>query len=267
MKVPMAVKIEVSKVLEISVGLYIVLRRYLIRIGLQVSLFLCVVFTLAHCLASPSHALTGNFNCGSFDTVSETSICHEPTTAVSTDSQQSSRFIITQNNAVEINDTADERPFHAILDQQIRTRCHMGYCGWFTITARNLETETRDGVLYRIDSHWWSAEFPDGDYNAEAPIEDDGKDSSFVFCSLTRPATFSREGENWTVTSLSPNDPDGVFGYSMSAYIFYFAACHGIVTDADDSMAGLAKNLGYQISANQAEQSKISTPQEYIQTH
>lgn len=68
----------------------------------------------------------------------------------------------------------------------------MGYCGWFAIESRTLEMQAQDGVLCKIDSHRWSSEHPDEDYDTLALLEDEGQDSDFVFCSLTRPAIFAR---------------------------------------------------------------------------
>lgn len=250
--------------LGISIGPNIAHRCGNSRITLRTSLFLCSVI-FAACLAGSTNARTNNFSCEAFDATPETSTCSGPTSAISMERQQDRLLAVAQSSNSHAGESSQESAFSAILDQRIRTRCHMDFCGWFAITARNIETEARDGVLYRVDSHWWSAEYPDGDYDTEAPLEDDGQDSSFVFCSLTRPATFTRDGENWIATALSPNDPEGVFGYNTSAYIFYFAACHGAVTDAGDSMTDLAERLGYQTSANQAEQGTVSTPQEYIE--
>lgn len=214
--------------------------------------------------AGSRHVSKANSSWGALIDRPGASTCSELTVVTSMERGRAKLLTVAQSSISHSGDRSHESTFSAILDKRIRSRCHMGSCGWFALTASSIEAKVRDGVLYRVDSHWWSAEYPDADYDAPAALEDDGQDSSLVFCSLTRPATFARDGGNWSVSMLSPNDPEGVFGYNISAYIFYFAACHGVVTDAGDAMTGLAERLGYRISATRVGQSEVSTPQEYI---
>lgn len=141
----------------------------------------------------------------------------------------------------------------------------MDSCSWFAIESRTNEIKARDGVLLKVESHWWSAEYPDSDYDAPATsFEDDGPDTGYAFCSLTRPALLNRDGDRWAVAMLSPNDADGVFGYNETAYTFYFAACHDAAVYPYGNMIKFAQRLGYTTSADQAGQEEVSKPRDYV---
>lgn len=155
---------------------------------------------------------------------------------------------------------------NSIIGQRIQGRCHMEYCGWFSIEKRTIAGRAPDGVLYKIENRYWSSHHPDGSYETPAPLKDEGRGDWDVFCSLTRPAIIQHIQNEWSASTLSPNDASGIYGYNESAYIQYFAACHDVeITDVYDQMTALAKRLGYRVGAERVEQMQIADPTEYLQ--
>ncbi|RWN11438.1 MAG: DUF1311 domain-containing protein [Mesorhizobium sp.] len=156
---------------------------------------------------------------------------------------------------------------NSIVGRRIQGRCHMDYCGWFSIEKRSVAARAPDGVLYRVESRYWESRHPEGTYDTPAPLKDNGRSDWYAFCSLTRPATMFHDNDesNWVVSTLSPNDPGGIFGYNESAYTEYFAACHDIeISDVYGQMVSKAKRLGYRIDAEAVKQERLSRPIDYL---
>ncbi len=70
---------------------------------------------------------------------------------------------------------------------------------------------------------------------------------NLIFCSKTRPVMFDYYEGAWHAGPLRPGDEAAVFGYNESAYLFYYAACHGYFTDDPVSKA-MAIKLGYRFA-------------------
>ena len=156
---------------------------------------------------------------------------------------------------------------NSIIGRRIQGRCHMDYCGWFSIENRNVAARAPDGVLYKVESRYWESKHPEGSYDTPAPLKDHGRGDWYAFCSLTRPATLFHDSaaNNWVVSTLSPNDQGGIFGYNESAYTEYFAACHDIeITDVYGQMISKAKRLGYRVGAEAVKQERLSNPMDYL---
>ncbi|WP_181175136.1 lysozyme inhibitor LprI family protein [Mesorhizobium sp. B2-6-1] len=156
---------------------------------------------------------------------------------------------------------------NSIVGRRIQGRCHMDYCGWFSIERRSVAARVPHGVLYKVESRHWETKHPEGTYDTPAPLKDNGRSDWYAFCSLTRPATiFHDSAENsWVVSTLSPNDPGGIFGYNESAYTEYLAACHDIeITDVYGQMASKAKRLGYRVDAEAVKQERLADPMDYL---
>lgn len=156
---------------------------------------------------------------------------------------------------------------NSILGRRIQGRCHMDYCGWFSIEKRSVAARAPDGVLYEVESRYWESKHPEGTYETPAPLKDSGRGDWYAFCSLTRPATLFHDSaeNNWVVSALSPNDQGGIFGYNESAYTEYFAACHDIeITDVYGQMISKAKRLGYRVDAEAVKQERLSDPKDYL---
>ncbi|HMN13228.1 MAG TPA: lysozyme inhibitor LprI family protein, partial [Bellilinea sp.] len=152
----------------------------------------------------------------------------------------------------------------SVIGQRIQGRCHMDYCSWFSIGKRIVHSRAQDGILYRVEIQHWSSYHPEGAYEVPAPLEDDGQSSSYVFCSLARPAVFNEDDSKWIVSTLAPGSDSGIYGYNMTSYIFYFAVCHDIITDAGETMTPLARRLGYSRFSDEPGQWQISSPDDYL---
>ena len=64
----------------------------------------------------------------------------------------------------------------------------------------------------------------------------------------------------WTADTLSPDQPEGVYGYNSSTYTLYFAACHGLAVD--DPAQANPRALGYNTSSDRVRQIDIGSPME-----
>ncbi|BCG79909.1 lysozyme inhibitor LprI family protein [Mesorhizobium sp. 113-3-3] len=157
---------------------------------------------------------------------------------------------------------------NSIVGRRIQGRCHMDYCGWFSIEERSIAARAPDGVLYRVESRYWESKHPEGTYDTPAPLKDNGRGDWYVFCSLTRPAMMFHDSStenNWVVSTLSPNDQGGIFGYNESSYTEYFAACHDIeITDVYGQISPKVKGLGYRVDAEAVKQERLSNPKDYL---
>ncbi|MER8567434.1 lysozyme inhibitor LprI family protein [Mesorhizobium sp. M0924] len=156
---------------------------------------------------------------------------------------------------------------NSIVGRRIQGRCHMDYCGWFSIEKRSIAARAPDGVLYKVESRYWESKHPEGTYDTPAPLKDNGRSDWYAFCSLTRPATLFHDSteNNWVVSTLSPNDQSGIFGYNESAYTEYFAACHDFeITDVYGQMISKAKRFGYRVGAEAVKQERLSDPIDYL---
>ncbi|MES0094590.1 lysozyme inhibitor LprI family protein [Mesorhizobium sp. M0030] len=156
---------------------------------------------------------------------------------------------------------------NSIVGRRIQGRCHMDYCGWFSIEKRSIAARAPDGVLYKVESRYWESKHPEGTYDTPAPLKENGRGDWYAFCSLTRPATLFHDSteKNWVVSTLSPSDQGGIFGYNESSYTEYFAACHDIeITDVYGQMVSKAKRLGYRVDAEAVKQERLPDPMDYL---
>jgi hypothetical protein len=83
--------------------------------------------------------------------------------------------------------------------------------------------------------------------------------ASVVRKSLGFHATRRKAGARIADT-LSPDQSAGVFGYNISTYTLYFAACHGLAVD--DPTHANARALGYNTNVEWVRQVDISSPSE-----
>jgi hypothetical protein len=67
---------------------------------------------------------------------------------------------------------------------------------------------------------------------------------TFVFCSRTRPTEFAFRENKWNADLLRPGDEAATNGGEENNYVFYWAACHDIISREPFS-AQLAERLGY----------------------
>ena len=137
--------------------------------------------------------------------------------------------------------------------------CHMGECTWTSIENRESQGQRGDGELFKVTTRRWHAEYPNGmSYDAPAPRTGGEYADEYVFCSKTRPAVASFFDGKWMADTLSPDQPEGVYGYNSSTYTLYFAACHGLAVE-DPSQAHPAA-LGYRTNSERVNQVEIASP-------
>jgi hypothetical protein len=148
-----------------------------------------------------------------------------------------------------------DQEFAAAIGKTGYGRCHMDYCGFFTINAAAPIGSSKDGVLFAISETVWGAQYRPTDDDHEydhPPISVEKKEPSItaVFCSKTKPTIFDYVPDpttklpSWISSPLRPGDENAVFGYNESAYQFYYAACHRYITH-DPVSKPMADRLGY----------------------
>jgi uncharacterized protein len=151
---------------------------------------------------------------------------------------------------------------HALIGKLLPPYCHMGACSWISIENRESIGARSDGELFRVTTRFWEAEYPD-DVSYDGPARRTGGEfrDDYVFCSTTHPAVASSLGNGkWIADTLSPDQSAGVFGYNISTYTLYFAACHGLAID--DPTHANARALGYNTNAEWVRQVDITSPSE-----
>jgi hypothetical protein len=142
--------------------------------------------------------------------------------------------------------------FEAAIGKKGRGRCHMDSCDFFVLDQVLPVKSTARGTLYAIAFQSWSASYKNTDDDKEydrAPIsvEKPAAKLNMIFCSKTKPVIFDYFDGAWHAGALRPGDESAVFGFNESAYIFYYAACHGYVTD-DPVSKTKALSLGYRFA-------------------
>jgi hypothetical protein len=152
--------------------------------------------------------------------------------------------------------------FAALTGKIAPGRCHMDYCSWFSIESAEALGEAPHGVLFKLDTKWFSSHHPRG-YDRPAPRKFDNEGTSYVFCSKTKPALLSQSDDKktWTADFLAPGNRQEVFGANETALAYYWAACHrAIVKDVYDEGARLGQKLGYRIGKAADSIDKIADP-------
>jgi hypothetical protein len=139
--------------------------------------------------------------------------------------------------------------FNAVIGKEQRGRCHMDSCDFFKLDSVLPIKSTVRGTLYAIAFQSWSAAYKNTDDDKEydrppISVEKPTAKLNMIFCSKTKPVMFDYYDEGWHAGALRPGDESAVFGFNESAYIFYYAACHGYVTD-DPVSKTKAKRFGY----------------------
>jgi hypothetical protein len=156
---------------------------------------------------------------------------------------------------------AQSRFPQALIGKLLPRYCHMGGCSWMSIENRESYGQRGDGELFKVTVRHWYADYPNGkSYESPARRTSGEYTDDYIFCSTTRPAVASFYGGKWTADNLSPDKPDGVFGYNSNTYTLYFAACHGLVVD--DPTQAHAAELGYRTSSERVRQVDIGSPME-----
>ena len=135
----------------------------------------------------------------------------------------------------------------------------MGGCTWKSIENRVSLGQRGDGELFKVGARLWHADYLDGQ-SYDEPVRRTvvGYVDDYVFCSTTRPAVASYYHGKWTADTLSPDRPDGLFGYNSSTYPLYFAVCHGLAVD--DPAQAHPVGLGYRTNSERVRQVDIASP-------
>lgn len=158
--------------------------------------------------------------------------------------------------------TAKAQEFAALTGKLVPGRCHMDYCTWLSIENADFVGEAPHGALYRLETKWFSSHHPRG-YDRPAPRKLDANDTSYVFCSKTKPALFNANEDKatWRVSFLAPGVKDQVYGANETALALYWAACHrAIVKDVYDGGEKLGRKLGYRIAKAGDDIEKLADP-------
>lgn len=129
--------------------------------------------------------------------------------------------------------------------------CRMGECWENRFLSKELLRETSRGRLYlvEVDTRFWPM-------NSEPSNNWEPPWTAYVYCSTSRPAFISQgdTGEYYASLLNPGGDP---FGYEMSSYPVYWAACHNFVGPDffSEEMTARAIRLGYPLNleANQIE--------------
>lgn len=156
--------------------------------------------------------------------------------------------------------------FQAVTGQLVPGRCHMNSCSWVALDSVEPIIETKRGSLFHFNVHWFSAEYPDGNYNRNRPKKFDGAGDMYVICSKTNPALIDKgKGGKWYVFPIAPGDKDQIFGANETALADYYAACHGMIVHDVFAGAAAARAMGYPGHVEQLpEQSQVTEPAEAL---
>lgn len=176
----------------------------------------------------------------------------------------------TYTRAQERSETRPGGPeFAALTKKLIPTRCHMSYCGWFSVEDIAPVGTSPLGTLYAYAARSFGSEWPqDVDYNVPMTKKDQGIFMAMVFCSKTRPTVFYYlKGENgalgsWQTDALQPGNDQAVAGVNESAYIGYFGLCHHTIVNSAFGLGPLAHRLGYRFTDQEYEDPdiQVATP-------
>lgn len=156
--------------------------------------------------------------------------------------------------------------FQAVTGQLVPGRCHMNACSWAVFDSVEPVIETKRGALFHLQEHYFSAEYPDGDYSRRRPRKAEGAGESYVICSKTRPAMIDKgDGKGWYVTPLAPGDEGQIFGFNETALADYYAACHGMIVHDVYAGAAAARSMGYPAHVESLpDQSQVAEPAEAL---
>lgn len=162
------------------------------------------------------------------------------------------RLVFTALVSLALIGGAHAAEYKAAIGKQGRGRCHMDSCDFFRLDSALPIKSTAHGTLYAVAFQSWSAEYKrtDDDHEYDHPpisVEKPETKLNMIFCSKTQPMIFDYYDGKWHAGALRPGDESAVFGYNESAYLFYYAACHGTVTDDPVSKAAAAK-FGYRFA-------------------
>ena len=160
--------------------------------------------------------------------------------------------------------------YKALTGVIIRSRCHMNYCGWFSIDQSTVALESTEKSMLEIRLSYWGSDYPDGNYDAVRPRKFSGNATSYVICSKQDASIIERdENSGWTQTRLAPGAKDGIFGYLESGLAIYWAACHAMNVQDVYSATVLANKLGYPdaVAGDSVTQRNLAEPMEGFRAH
>jgi hypothetical protein len=153
---------------------------------------------------------------------------------------------------------ANAQEFAAAIDQVAIGRCHMDECSLFVIEDSKPVGSTKEGTLFALAAKSWENEYKARGGKDErerdiAPMKagKHGTFVTFVFCSKTKPVEFVYRESKWIAHALRPGDDAAMSAAEEYAYVFYWAACHDVIS-RDPLSAQLADRLGYRFKGHPA---------------
>jgi hypothetical protein len=149
-------------------------------------------------------------------------------------------------------------PLHAHAEEYVAAvgqvavgHCRADECSFFVIEDSKPVGSTSEGVLFAIAAKTWENEYRSrpgaNDHERDRQAVKPGAHNpfvTFVFCSRTRPTEFVFRDNKWSADSLRPGDEPATNSAEEYAYVFYWAACHDVIS-RDPFSAQLADRLGY----------------------
>lgn len=132
----------------------------------------------------------------------------------------------------------------------VRGLCQPNGCDEFSIVASEPVRAVSEGSLKRLRVRSFHASY--------SGREARGEETSYVYCSPTRPAVLAQKGERTVGILLAPfateDSRETIRGYTTFSAI-YFAACHGLEAgrNAARDLRGTAQGLGYRVPATRSQ--------------
>lgn len=135
--------------------------------------------------------------------------------------------------------------FNALLNRWVEARCHMGACTRFSINSAEFKGTSMLGALFLVRTQNRYEVYDKGDYTKKPVEVEQSSGIEYVFCSKLSPLIISQQDGRWTAQFLKPGRSDAEFGFNVSGYKLYYAACHNTSRYVDEQ---LANRLGYSFS-------------------
>jgi hypothetical protein len=153
---------------------------------------------------------------------------------------------------------ASAQEFEAAIGQVAIGRCHADACNFFVIEDSKPVGSTKEGDLFALAAKGWENEYKAHGGNevrehdkTPSRAGKHGTFVAFVFCSKTKPIEFFYRDGKWNADILRPGDDAAISAAEEYSYVFYWAACHGVIS-RDPLSAQLADRLGYRFKGHPA---------------